>query len=94
MMVCLLFYVYVHFVEAVKERPLWNVTNFFMDVAPNTPYLHQLPCSWGALFMPKKWQECYKYMNMRYREDAEANLVQILKAQTKIVTEMMVCLGA
>lgn len=69
-------------VEVVKERPHWNATDFFSAVHPNTPYLHQLPCSWGALFMPKKWREFYKYMGMRYTEDAKTNPVQIPKSRT------------
>lgn len=69
-------------VEVVKERPHWNATDFFSAVHPNTPYLHQLPCSWGALFMPKRWREFYKYMGMRFTEDAKANPVQIPKSRT------------
>ncbi|KAL7226043.1 hypothetical protein ACSBR1_021227 [Camellia fascicularis] len=40
-------------VEAIKESPKWNAIEFFKHIHPNTPYLHQLPCSWGALFFPK-----------------------------------------
>lgn len=69
-------------IEIVKERPHWNATDFFSDVHPNTPYLHQLPCSWGALFFPKRWREFYKYMGMRFTEDAKANPVQIPKSRT------------
>ncbi|KAG0580596.1 hypothetical protein KC19_4G185500 [Ceratodon purpureus] len=69
-------------VEVVKERPRWNATEYFNDIHPNTPYLHQLPCSWGALFTPKKWREFYKYMGMRYTEDPKANPVQIPKSRT------------
>uniref|UniRef100_A0A6N2L1X5 Glycosyl transferase 64 domain-containing protein n=1 Tax=Salix viminalis TaxID=40686 RepID=A0A6N2L1X5_SALVM len=43
-------------VEVVKERPKWNATDFFKRVHPNTPYLHQLPCSWGSVFFPKQWR--------------------------------------
>ncbi|KAH7301846.1 hypothetical protein KP509_23G046100 [Ceratopteris richardii] len=69
-------------VEVVKERPKWNATEFFKDIHPNTPYLHQLPCSWGALFFPKHWREFYVYMGMRYTEDAKSNDVQIPKSRT------------
>ncbi|KAK4763507.1 hypothetical protein SAY87_012945 [Trapa incisa] len=69
-------------VEVVKERPKWNPTEFFKDIHPNTPYLHQLPCSWGAVFFPKQWREFYVYMNMRFTEDAKANPVQIPKSRT------------
>lgn len=69
-------------VEVVKERPRWNATEFFKRIHPNTPYLHQLPCSWGAVFFPKQWREFYVYMNMRFTEDAKANPVQIPKSRT------------
>ncbi|KAI5079568.1 hypothetical protein GOP47_0005047 [Adiantum capillus-veneris] len=69
-------------VEVVKERPKWNATNFFKELHPNMPYLHQLPCSWGSLFFPKHWREFYKYMGMRYTEDAKQNAVQIPKSRT------------
>ncbi|KAH7836395.1 hypothetical protein Vadar_000749 [Vaccinium darrowii] len=69
-------------VEVVKERPKWNATEFFKRIHPNTPYLHQLPCSWGAVFFPKQWKEFYVYMNMRFTEDAKKNPVQIPKSRT------------
>ncbi|GFZ13125.1 glycosyltransferase family protein 2 [Actinidia rufa] len=69
-------------VEVVKERPKWNGTEFFKRIHPNTPYLHQLPCSWGAVFFPKQWKEFYVYMNMRFTEDAKQNPVQIPKSRT------------
>ncbi|KAL4190270.1 hypothetical protein AMTRI_Chr07g23880 [Amborella trichopoda] len=69
-------------VEVVKERPHWNATAFFKHIHPNTPYLHQLPCSWGAVFFPKQWREFYTYMNMRFTEDAKKNPVQIPKSRT------------
>lgn len=69
-------------IEVVKERPRWNATDFFKELHPNTPYLHQLPCSWGALFFPKHWREFYTYMGMRYTEDAKKNPVQIPRSRT------------
>ncbi|KAK8947496.1 hypothetical protein KSP40_PGU007341 [Platanthera guangdongensis] len=69
-------------VEVVKERPKWNATDFFNKIHPNTPYLHQLPCSWGALFFPAQWREFYAYMGSRYTEDAKQNPVQIPKSRT------------
>ncbi|XP_009770821.1 uncharacterized protein [Nicotiana sylvestris] len=69
-------------VEVVKERPKWNATDFFKHIHPNTPYLHQLPCSWGAAFFPKQWREFYVYMNMRFTEDAKQNPVQIPRSRT------------
>lgn len=69
-------------IEVVKERPKWNATEVFKALHPNTPYLHQLPCSWGSLFFPRKWREFYKYMNMRFTEDAKKNPVQIPRSRT------------
>lgn len=69
-------------VEVVKERPKWNATDFFKRIHPNTPYLHQLPCSWGAVFFPKHWREFYVYMNARFTEDAKQNPVQIPRSRT------------
>ncbi|KAL8496612.1 hypothetical protein ACS0TY_020344 [Phlomoides rotata] len=69
-------------VEVVKERPKWNATHYFKSIHPNTPYLHQLPCSWGAVFFPKHWREFYVYMNMRFTQDAKQNPVQIPKSRT------------
>ncbi|GAB2233692.1 hypothetical protein Droror1_Dr00002921 [Drosera rotundifolia] len=69
-------------VEVVKERPKWNPSEAFKKIHPHTPYLHQLPCSWGALFFPKHWREFYVYMNMRFTENAKENPVQIPKSRT------------
>ncbi|KAH7425780.1 hypothetical protein KP509_11G070500 [Ceratopteris richardii] len=69
-------------IEVVKERPKWNGTEFFKQVHPNMPYLHQLPCSWGSLFFPKHWREFFTYMGMRYTADAKSNAVQIPKSRT------------
>lgn len=69
-------------VEVVKERPVWNATEFFKYSHPNMPYLHQLPCSWGSLFFPQRWREFYKYMGMRYTADAKKNPVQIPRSRT------------
>uniref|UniRef100_A0A0D3FBT6 Uncharacterized protein n=1 Tax=Oryza barthii TaxID=65489 RepID=A0A0D3FBT6_9ORYZ len=72
-------------VEVVKERPRWNATAFFgrsKNHHPNTPYLHQLPCSWGAVFFPKHWREFYAYMAARFTEDAKQNPVQIPRSRT------------
>ncbi|KAM0927654.1 hypothetical protein ACQ4PT_002733 [Festuca glaucescens] len=71
-------------VEVTKERPRWNATEFFgkTKLGANTPYLHQLPCSWGAVFFPKHWREFYAYMAARFTEDAKTNPVQIPKSRT------------
>ncbi|KAI7869507.1 hypothetical protein BDF14DRAFT_1965195 [Spinellus fusiger] len=31
----------------------------------NTPYLSQVPCSWGALYFPEHWREFHDYLKTR-----------------------------
>ncbi|EJD07400.1 uncharacterized protein FOMMEDRAFT_24784 [Fomitiporia mediterranea MF3/22] len=31
----------------------------------NTPYLSQIPCSWGAVYFPEHWQEFHAYLTIR-----------------------------
>ncbi|KAL9266705.1 hypothetical protein AKJ16_DCAP07364 [Drosera capensis] len=69
-------------VEVLKERPKWNPGEAFKKIHKYTPYLHQLPCSWGSVFFPKHWREFYVYMNMRFTENAKENPVQIPKSRT------------
>ncbi|KAJ4969909.1 hypothetical protein NE237_003008 [Protea cynaroides] len=71
-------------VEVIKERPKWNATEIFNHIHPNTPYLHQLPCSWGSVSFPKHWREFYVYMNIRFTLDAKQNPVQIPKSRTNV----------
>ena len=32
---------------------------------PNTPYLSQIPCSWGAIYFPEHWREFHDYLSVR-----------------------------
>ncbi|KIJ20676.1 hypothetical protein PAXINDRAFT_106349 [Paxillus involutus ATCC 200175] len=32
---------------------------------PATPYLSQIPCSWGAVFFPSHWREFHDYLSLR-----------------------------
>jgi len=34
----------------------------------NTPYLSQVPCSWGAAYFPEIWKEYYDYLSLRLSE--------------------------
>ncbi|KAK7686241.1 hypothetical protein QCA50_010461 [Cerrena zonata] len=31
----------------------------------NTPYLSQIPCSWGAVYFPEHWQQFHEYLSLR-----------------------------
>jgi len=50
-------------IEVAKERPQWNATDFFKEFQPNTPYLHQLVYSWGALLFPMHHYGVYEMKN-------------------------------
>ena len=32
---------------------------------PNTPFLSQIPCSWGAVYFPEHWREFHEYLAIR-----------------------------
>ena len=35
---------------------------------PTTPYLSQIPCSWGAVYFPEHWREFHDYLSWRLSE--------------------------
>ncbi|KAJ7767459.1 hypothetical protein DFH07DRAFT_915684 [Mycena maculata] len=35
---------------------------------PSTPYLSQIPCSWGAVYFPEHWREFHDYLGARLSE--------------------------
>ncbi|CAE6441131.1 unnamed protein product [Rhizoctonia solani] len=35
---------------------------------PHTPYLSQVPCSWGAVYFPEHWREFRQYLSLRLSE--------------------------
>ncbi|EPQ56436.1 hypothetical protein GLOTRDRAFT_128380 [Gloeophyllum trabeum ATCC 11539] len=35
---------------------------------PETPYLSQIPCSWGAVYFPEHWREFQDYLSVRLSE--------------------------
>ncbi|KAG1728107.1 hypothetical protein EDB19DRAFT_1748162 [Suillus lakei] len=43
---------------------------FVTDDIPNhsTPYLSQIPCSWGAVYFPEHWREFHDYLSIRLSE--------------------------
>ncbi|KAH7885858.1 hypothetical protein F5I97DRAFT_1876012 [Phlebopus sp. FC_14] len=36
---------------------------------PTTPYLSQIPCSWGAIYFPSPWREFHDYLSLRLSQD-------------------------
>ena len=41
----------------------------FSQVHLNTPYLSQIPCSWGAVYFPEHWREFHDYLSVRLSGD-------------------------
>ncbi|KZT59904.1 hypothetical protein CALCODRAFT_493177 [Calocera cornea HHB12733] len=39
---------------------------------PHTPYLSQVPCSWGAVFFPEHWREFHAYLSLRLSDRGRA----------------------
>ncbi|KAK7030635.1 hypothetical protein R3P38DRAFT_3394049 [Favolaschia claudopus] len=37
-------------------------------IVPSTPYLSQIPCSWGAVYFPEHWREFHSYLADRLSE--------------------------
>lgn len=35
---------------------------------PSSPYLSQIPCSWGAVYFPEHWREFHDYLSIRLSE--------------------------
>ncbi|KPV72684.1 uncharacterized protein RHOBADRAFT_50273 [Rhodotorula graminis WP1] len=39
-----------------------------LSLHPTTPYLSQIPCSWGAAYFPEHWREFHSYLALRLSE--------------------------
>lgn len=39
-----------------------------LSLHPTTPYLSQIPCSWGAAYFPEHWREFHAYLALRLSE--------------------------
>ncbi|KAI0366991.1 hypothetical protein BV20DRAFT_1001271 [Pilatotrama ljubarskyi] len=53
-------------------RHLFDASKVFRTAGlphPHTPYLSQIPCSWGALYFPEQWREFHAYLVTRLSED-------------------------
>jgi hypothetical protein len=52
------------------RRP-FNAQKLFSDrdlQFPFTPYLSQIPCSWGAVYFPEHWREFHEYLSQHLSE--------------------------
>ncbi|GAA5886405.1 hypothetical protein JCM6882_001628 [Rhodosporidiobolus microsporus] len=39
-----------------------------LNLHPTSPYLSQIPCSWGAAYFPEIWREFHTYLSLRLSE--------------------------
>ncbi|GAA5912009.1 uncharacterized protein JCM6883_007077 [Sporobolomyces salmoneus] len=39
-----------------------------LSLSSTTPYLSQIPCSWGAVYFPEQWREFHSYLGLRLSE--------------------------
>ncbi|QRV88854.1 ATP-binding cassette sub-family A member 3 [Ceratobasidium sp. AG-Ba] len=52
----------------MEGRRPFNPKNMFAELRfkhPHTPYLSQVPCSWGAVYFPEHWREFQRYLSLR-----------------------------
>ena len=52
----------------IKGRRPFDARKLFDNAGiapPNTPYLSQIPCSWGAVYFPEHWREFHTYVACR-----------------------------
>ena len=65
-----------HLELPIQGRKPFNPRSFFatlfsagrLDAKPNTPYLSQIPCSWGAVYFPEHWEEFHSFLAYRLSE--------------------------
>ncbi|KAH9040431.1 hypothetical protein EDB85DRAFT_2173332 [Lactarius pseudohatsudake] len=53
-------------------RRLFNSTGM---AAENSPYLSQIPCSWGAVYFPEHWREFHSYVASRLTDPSPLFIV-------------------
>lgn len=53
-----------------EGRMPFDAHNLFSDLSLpyNSPYLSQVPCSWGAAYFPEAWREFHQYLSLRLSE--------------------------
>ncbi|KAF8449233.1 hypothetical protein L210DRAFT_3388646 [Boletus edulis BED1] len=58
--------------KVIELRPTgrqpFNARTLFRTASladPSTPYLSQIPCSWGSLYFPSPWREFHDYLSLR-----------------------------
>jgi hypothetical protein len=60
-----------HLELPMEGRQPFNPRSLFSKAGlthPITPYLSQVPCSWGAIYFPEHWREFHDYLAVRLAE--------------------------
>lgn len=55
--------------EGRKPFDAHSLFNSYGLINTNTPYLSQVPCSWGAVYFPEHWREFHSYLTLRFSDD-------------------------
>ncbi|KAI0057461.1 hypothetical protein BV25DRAFT_1920166 [Artomyces pyxidatus] len=58
-------------------RQPFNARQLFASagLAPHSPYLSQIPCSWGAVYFPEHWREFHAYLPARLAHPMDEPIV-------------------
>ncbi|KDR65732.1 hypothetical protein GALMADRAFT_1220405 [Galerina marginata CBS 339.88] len=67
----------------VKGSRQFNPRSFFSKAGlahPTTPFLSQVPCSWGAVYFPEHWREFHDYLSIRFAETSMSIEHQVVPA--------------
>ncbi|CAG8487079.1 2063_t:CDS:2 [Ambispora leptoticha] len=48
-----------------------------------SPYLNQVPCSWGAVYFPEIWREFHEYINARMDDEVTINIQKIAVPESR-----------
>ncbi|KAG8686628.1 hypothetical protein FRC09_014010 [Ceratobasidium sp. 395] len=57
--------------QEIISRRMFDPKDIFSKLEleyPHTPYLSQVPCSWGAVYFPEHWREFQRYLALRLSE--------------------------
>ncbi|KAJ7581006.1 hypothetical protein C8J56DRAFT_254170, partial [Mycena floridula] len=65
-----------------KGRRPFNAQDLFAthELHPATPYLSQIPCSWGAVYFPEHWREFHQYLSLRLSWSTKIEMVQNVRS--------------
>lgn len=72
----------------LEGRRPFNARRLFSETqvsSPSTPYLSQIPCSWGAVYFPEHWREFHDYLSVRLSEfslSIDQNVVPELRSNS------------